>query len=127
VLLCQRRCRAAAAAAAQVLGLADEVVDMCFKGTACRIGGVGFTQLAKDILALHEAAYLVGFVPCNSSITITLGTFMWPVLPLRGLFLSCSKPPVVIVWPVHWKGLAAVFWGAIHVLPRGREGCLPLD
>eukprot|EP00775_Hariotina_reticulata_P011473 gene11473-11617_t len=42
----------------EVLGLANEVVDMCFKGTACRIGGVGFSKLAEDILSLHEAAYL---------------------------------------------------------------------
>jgi len=43
-----------------VLGLAGEVVDMCFKGTASRIGGVGFTRLAQDVIALHEAAYKVG-------------------------------------------------------------------
>lgn len=45
----------------QCLGLAPEVVDTCFKGTASRIGGVGFTQLAADAFALHEAAYKVGF------------------------------------------------------------------
>jgi hypothetical protein len=32
---------------------------MCFKGTASRIGGVGFEQIAKDTLALHAAAYHV--------------------------------------------------------------------
>ncbi|KIZ04404.1 glutamate synthase (NADPH/NADH) [Monoraphidium neglectum] len=41
----------------EVLGIADEVVSMCFKGTASRIGGVGFEQIAKDTLALHAAAY----------------------------------------------------------------------
>jgi glutamate synthase domain-containing protein 2 len=35
---------------------------MCFKGTASRIGGVGFEQIARDALALHEAAYKVGAV-----------------------------------------------------------------
>lgn len=44
----------------QCLGLAPEVVDTCFKGTASRIGGVGFSQLAKDTMALHKAAYQVG-------------------------------------------------------------------
>ena len=32
---------------------------MCFKGTASRIGGVGFEQIARDALALHAAAYYV--------------------------------------------------------------------
>lgn len=43
----------------QCLGLASEVVDMCFKATASRIGGVGFKQLAADVMALHSAAYKV--------------------------------------------------------------------
>jgi glutamate synthase domain-containing protein 2 len=43
----------------QALGLASEVVDMCFKGTASRIGGVGFAQLAADAISLHDAAYKV--------------------------------------------------------------------
>lgn len=30
---------------------------MSFKGTASRIGGVGFSQLAADAIALHDAAY----------------------------------------------------------------------
>ncbi|WIA23003.1 hypothetical protein OEZ85_001356 [Tetradesmus obliquus] len=41
----------------EALGMAPEVVDMCFKGTATRIGGVGFTQLAADAIALHDVAY----------------------------------------------------------------------
>ena len=45
--------------ASQALGLSSEVVDLCFKGTASRIGGVGFHQLAADAIALHDAAYKV--------------------------------------------------------------------
>jgi glutamate synthase (NADPH/NADH) len=41
----------------EALGLADEVVALCFKGTASRIGGASFEQLARDALALHAAAY----------------------------------------------------------------------
>ena len=41
----------------EVLGMSDEVVDSCFKGTASRIGGVTFTQLGKDALHLHSLAY----------------------------------------------------------------------
>jgi len=41
----------------EVLGLASEVVDMCFTGTASRIEGVGFHQLGSDALRLHGVAY----------------------------------------------------------------------
>lgn len=41
----------------EVLGLANEVVDMCFTGTASRIEGVGFHQLGSDVLRLHGVAY----------------------------------------------------------------------
>ncbi|KAF8066383.1 Glutamate synthase [NADH] [Scenedesmus sp. PABB004] len=41
----------------ECLGLATEVVDLCFKGTASRIAGVGFAALGRDALALHDAAY----------------------------------------------------------------------
>ena len=36
-----------------------QVVAMCFKGTASRIGGVGFEAIAKDAMTLHTAAYHV--------------------------------------------------------------------
>jgi hypothetical protein len=38
---------------------------MCFKGTASRIGGVGFEQIARDALALHAAAYNVSMGQAN--------------------------------------------------------------
>jgi hypothetical protein len=36
------------------------VVDLCFKGTASRIGGSGFAAMAADAISLHAAAYEVG-------------------------------------------------------------------
>jgi len=41
----------------EALGLGDEVVDLCFKGTPTRIGGVNFDQLGADALQMHYAAY----------------------------------------------------------------------
>jgi hypothetical protein len=54
----------------EALGLATEVVDMCFKGTASRIGGVGFTQLAADAIALHDAAYKVRCGGCGEQCVV---------------------------------------------------------
>jgi glutamate synthase (NADPH/NADH) len=50
----------------EALGVSTEVVDLCFKGTASRIGGVGFTQLAADAISLHDAAYKVCSVGLSS-------------------------------------------------------------
>ncbi|KAL4855140.1 Glutamate synthase [NADH] [Chlorella vulgaris] len=41
----------------EALGLGADVVRACFTGTASRIGGVSFEQLAADKLKLHAMAY----------------------------------------------------------------------
>jgi len=40
------------------LGLANDVIEKCFTGTASRIGGLSFEALADDVLVRHAAAYL---------------------------------------------------------------------
>src|SRR5205814_3429668 len=34
-----------------------EVIDLCFEGTPSPIGGLGFEEIATDVLARHAAAY----------------------------------------------------------------------
>lgn len=41
----------------EALGLGADVIRSCFTGTASRIGGVSFEQLAQDQLRLHAMAY----------------------------------------------------------------------
>ncbi len=41
----------------EALGLGAVVVDRCLRGTVSAIGGIGFTELAEDVLARHAAAY----------------------------------------------------------------------
>ena len=41
----------------EALGVGAEVIDQCFPGTASVIGGIGFTEIAEDVLARHRAAY----------------------------------------------------------------------
>ncbi len=41
----------------EALGLGREVIDAAFSGTTSPIGGVGFTELAEDVVARHAAAY----------------------------------------------------------------------
>ncbi len=41
----------------EALGLGAEVIDFCFAGTASPIGGVGFEEIADDVLARHRSAF----------------------------------------------------------------------
>jgi glutamate synthase (NADPH) large chain len=42
----------------EAIGLADEVVALCFRGVVSRIQGVGFEGIAQDQALLHRAAFL---------------------------------------------------------------------
>jgi glutamate synthase (ferredoxin) len=39
----------------EAVGLDDEVVDLCFAGTASPLGGIGLDELARDALDRHQA------------------------------------------------------------------------
>jgi glutamate synthase (NADPH/NADH) large chain/glutamate synthase (ferredoxin) len=41
----------------EVLGLGHEVIGTCFAGTASPLGGIGFEEIAEDVLVRHRAAY----------------------------------------------------------------------
>ncbi len=41
----------------EAVGLAADVVDRCLPGTASTLGGIGFHQLAEDVLARHATAF----------------------------------------------------------------------
>jgi glutamate synthase (NADPH/NADH) large chain len=60
----------------EALGLADEVVDLCFAGTPSRIKGVGFDVLAQEAMLRHH----IGFPENVDSISHELpnpGLFAW--------------------------------------------------
>ena len=41
----------------EALGIANQVIDLCFKGTISRVGGMDFDGLAKEALAKHRIAF----------------------------------------------------------------------
>ena len=41
------------------LGLGAEVIDRCFPGTASPVGGIGFREIAEDVLDRHRAAFAI--------------------------------------------------------------------
>jgi len=40
----------------EAIGLGKEVIDRCFTGTASIIGGIGFKEIAEDVLTRHQRA-----------------------------------------------------------------------
>lgn len=40
----------------EVIGLDPEVVDVCFRGSANQVGGLGWSELGRDCISRHEAA-----------------------------------------------------------------------
>ena len=60
----------------EIVGLADEVVDVAFVGTASRIQGAGFRQLARESLRRHELAWPTGNVPIGSEY-LNPGDYQW--------------------------------------------------
>ncbi len=41
----------------EVLGLGDEIVDICFAGSPSVVGGIGWDQIGADVLAVHATAF----------------------------------------------------------------------
>ena len=58
----------------EAVGLADDVIDLCFNGTASRIQGVSLPELAEELLRRHA----IGF-PARDQVRL-------PVLPNDGQF-----------------------------------------
>lgn len=48
----------------EAVGLSDEVIDKCFKGTQSRIGGVTFDILAKEAFERHQITYWENLWTC---------------------------------------------------------------
>ena len=57
----------------EAVGIAQEVIDKCFKGTESRVGGVGFEQLARESLERHKLAF--GENECDTQILRNPGFF----------------------------------------------------
>jgi len=61
------------AQAFEALGIAEEVVDLCFKGTISRISGMTFDMLAKEAIAKHSTAFDEDF----EEELIDMGIYQW--------------------------------------------------
>ncbi|XP_053987028.1 uncharacterized protein LOC128880703 isoform X1 [Hylaeus volcanicus] len=59
----------------EAVGLSDEVVEKCFKGTQSRIGGVTFDILAKEAFERHQITYWNK--PMDMLVIRNPGTYHW--------------------------------------------------
>jgi len=58
----------------EALGIANEVIDVCFKGTVSRIQGMTFDNLAKEALVKHNLAFEDSI---HSTYLQDLGVYQW--------------------------------------------------
>ncbi|MEJ2004604.1 MAG: glutamate synthase-related protein, partial [Cyclobacteriaceae bacterium] len=65
----------------EILGLNHRVVDKCFRGTTSRIEGLGFEDLAKEIIVRHRHAYLT-----DDDELVAGGVYQWKRRGERHLF-----------------------------------------
>ncbi len=61
------------AQAFEALGIAKEVIDICFKGTISRISGMTFDMLAKEAITKHRVAFADDF----EDELIDMGIYQW--------------------------------------------------
>lgn len=59
----------------EALGIRKAVIDECFAGTISRIGGIGFDEIALEVIARHKMAFPEKAVP-NPSLDVG-GIFQW--------------------------------------------------
>ncbi|SFI94070.1 glutamate synthase (NADPH/NADH) large chain [Amycolatopsis sacchari] len=61
----------------EAIGLGEEVVDTCFRGTTSRLGGVGFDTLAEEVAQRHKRAFpRDGMRPAHRELE-TGGDYQW--------------------------------------------------
>ncbi|KAK9869813.1 hypothetical protein WA026_003542 [Henosepilachna vigintioctopunctata] len=58
----------------EAVGLAEDVIDKCFKGTQSRIGGANFEMLAEEALTRHQNAYGVA---ADTLVLRDAGNYHW--------------------------------------------------
>ena len=56
----------------EAIGIGEDVIEKCFKGTPSQISGVGFSQLGEESLARHALAY-GGALPDEGTTALDLG------------------------------------------------------
>ena len=60
----------------EALGLSEELIEECFTWTNSRIGGIGITEIANDVLANHAHAFPTYAIPANLRLDIG-GFYAW--------------------------------------------------
>ncbi|GAA1217733.1 glutamate synthase large subunit [Pseudonocardia alaniniphila] len=61
----------------EAVGLGEEVIDACFRGTTSRLGGVGFDVLAHEVLQHHRRAFPADGVRRQHKSLETGGEYQW--------------------------------------------------
>ncbi len=60
----------------EIVGIQQEVVDLCFAGTASRVAGVGFDTIAKEAIMRHDMGFPKGNEPIGAEY-YNPGDYQW--------------------------------------------------
>ncbi|WP_026197605.1 glutamate synthase large subunit [Sciscionella marina] len=61
----------------EAIGLGEEVIEHCFKGTTSRLGGIGFDELAEEVAIRHRRAFPADGFQANHRELETGGDYQW--------------------------------------------------
>ncbi len=87
----------------EAVGLASEVIERCFAGTASRIQGIGFETLAEEAIRRHEA----GFGATSTACLTNPGEFHWRP---GGELHSWDPPAIATLQQAAVNNDPAAYW-----------------
>ncbi len=97
------------------LGLSPEVMERCFRGTASPLGGLGFAEIAEDVLAVHRAAFEGAALPDHGRVRYR-----------KDAEEHAWAPPVVVSLQKAAKGSAEA-WAEFRAKADARAASVPRD
>jgi glutamate synthase (NADPH/NADH) large chain len=96
----------------EALGLKDEVIDLCFAGTASRIQGVSFDVLAEETLRRHALGYPERAVDHMESLP-NVGEFHWRA---EGEKHSWAPQAIASLQVAARTGSSEAYWKYAHFM-----------
>lgn len=78
----------------EAIGLSHEVIDKCFRGTASRVGGVTFAEIASEAFERHALTYQER--ECDMMVLRNPGQYHWRAGEGTGSTVSTLNFPLLI-------------------------------
>ncbi|OLB66799.1 MAG: hypothetical protein AUI09_05270 [Gemmatimonadetes bacterium 13_2_20CM_2_66_5] len=101
----------------EAIGLGQEVMDRCFTGTASIIGGIGFKEIAEDVLRRHQST---GVLPDHGRVRYRPLHEVEPAEEIRRRFISSAMSLGALSPEAHET--LAIAMNRMHARSNSGEG-----